>query len=406
MGVICNDNNIRKTEVSFRCYYNVKEKNEYIYLIKWNKEIKILNGNKKEKLCSPKTFGKTGLNSVDFIIEGKLTDMSFLFFMCQSLIKVEFISIDTSNVTDMSYMFQGCESLKKVEFISFDTYKVKNMEAMFLSCKELEYLDLSKFNTSNVTNMSFMFCGCVKLKEIKGINNFNTSKVIDMAQLFSSCKSLEYLDLSNFNTSNVTIMSCMFSGCPKLKEIKGINNFNISKVKSMIGMFNLCNSLEYLDLSNFDTSKVEKMDSIFRGCSNLKEIKGITNFIIPENTEFFGEKGIFQGCKELDYLYLSNGKIAIDLEKVKTKLNNSKENSIAIIFFITEQNIHYPVSCFESDIFTKIENKLLSEFPELKSKQFYYLASGSSVDKNATLKENKIKDGTTILVNFIDENID
>ena len=61
MGVICNDNNIRKTEVSFRCYYNVKEKNKYIYLIMWNKQIKILNGNKKEKLCSPKTFGKTGI---------------------------------------------------------------------------------------------------------------------------------------------------------------------------------------------------------------------------------------------------------------------------------------------------------------------------------------------------------
>ena len=353
MGVICNDNNIRKTEVSFRCYYNVKGINEDIWLLGEENEeiqkIKILNGNKKEELKFEKKFPKTGINSVDFVVEGKLTDMSYFFFLCKSLIKVEFISIDTSNVTNMSYMFQGCESLKKVEFFSFDTSKVKNMAAMFFLCKDLEYLDLSNFNTSDVTNMSWMFCGCVKLK-----------------------------------------------------EIKGINNFNIPTVKNMVGMFNLCDSLEYLDLSTFDTSKVEKMDSIFRGCSNLKEIKGITNFIIPENTEIFGEKGIFQGCKELDYLYLSNGKIAIDLEKVKTKLNNSKENSIAIIFFITEQNIHYPVSCFESDIFTKIENKLLSEFPELKSKQFYYLASGSSVDKNATLKENKIKDGTTILVNFID----
>ena len=48
----------------------------------------------------------------------------------------------------------------------------------------------------------------------------------------------------------------MFNECNKLKEIKGLNNLNTSNVTTMRGMFQLCNELEYLDLSNFDTSKL------------------------------------------------------------------------------------------------------------------------------------------------------
>ena len=39
---------------------------------------------------------------------------------------------------------------------------------------------------------------------------------------------------------------------------------------------------------------------------------------------------------------------------------------ISIMFFIPEQNIHYPIPCNESDTFSKIEIKLFEEFPELK----------------------------------------
>ena len=52
--------------------------------------------------------------------------------------------------------------------------------------------------------MGFMFNECHKLQEIKGINNFNTSKVINMSAMFQLCNELEYLNLSNFDTSNVT----------------------------------------------------------------------------------------------------------------------------------------------------------------------------------------------------------
>ena len=273
-----NDNN----QVSFRCFYDVKNKNEEMQIINYkcnnkiNEEIeskiKILNKNKKEEIIFTKKFNKIGINTIDFFIEGKLTNMNGIFCDCKSLIKIEFISIDTSKVKDMSYMFSGCNSL--------------------------EYLDLTNFDTSNVEYMEGMFCGCLQLKEIKGINNFNTSQIKNMSHMFFCCDSLEYLDLSSFDTSNAEDMNHMFQCCSKLKEIKGINNFNIK-----------------------------------RKCDTY---------------------GIFEGCHELDHSTKSDNQNSTE----KT------EKTIAIMFFIPDQNIHCPIPCNESDSFSKIENKLFEEFPE------------------------------------------
>ena len=59
-------------------------------------KIKILNNNKKKDLIYKKKFDKIGLNDVEFIIEGMLNNISFLFYDCSSLKKIEFISFETS----------------------------------------------------------------------------------------------------------------------------------------------------------------------------------------------------------------------------------------------------------------------------------------------------------------------
>ena len=98
--------------------------------------------------------------------------------------------------------------------------------------------------------MADMFAGCHNLKEIKGINRFNTTNVEDMSGLFQLCDNLEYIDLSNFITNNVKNMKYMFNKCHKLKDIKGINTFNTNNVEDMYAMFNECFELQYLDLYN------------------------------------------------------------------------------------------------------------------------------------------------------------
>ena len=259
-----------------KCSYDIKDYNE-TQIINFrgqkniNEEIeskvKIWNGEKAEKLIFKKKFDKLGINVVYFIIEEKLTNMSFLFNKCTSLKEVNFINVETNQVTNLSVLFQLCQ--------------------------ELEYVDLSSFNTSNVTHMGWIFYDCHKLKEIKGLNNFNTNNVKNMYGMFGGCNELEYLDLTNFDTSNVTDMAFMFDRCEKLKEIKGINTFITIKVVEMNSMFRNCNQLEYLDLSKLNTSNVTEIIYMFSGCHQLKEIKGINNF----NTEkVIKMDGLFQDC--------------------------------------------------------------------------------------------------------------
>ena len=217
--------------------------------------------------------------------------------------------------------------------------------------------------------------------------------------MFCGCHELEDLNLSNFDTSKVTDMSGMFSGCFKLKEIYGINNFNTSNVIDMFGMFCECKSLEYLDLTNFEVGDICSTQEMFNGCYKLKEIKGITNFKIHKFCTF---NDMFFNCGKLDYLIVSNGKILIDLEKYRKKFMQNYNTTISVMFFIPDKNIHYSIACNDSDFFSTIEKKLFAEFPELKSKNIFYIANGNVIDKSLTIKENKIKNSTSILLNYID----
>ena len=81
----------------------------------------------------------------------------------------------------MSWMFSECLSLIKIEFINIDTSQVNNMCGLFDQCYSLQCFDLSKFDSSKVENMRAMFNECYKLIEIKGINNFNTNKITNMS---------------------------------------------------------------------------------------------------------------------------------------------------------------------------------------------------------------------------------
>ena len=124
-----------------------------------------------------------------------------------------------------------------------------------------------------------------------------------MLSFFEKCYNIIYLDLSNFDSSKVTIMKWMFLQCSKLKEIKGINKLITNQVINMAGMFQACKELEYLDLSNFITSNVNDMSGMFHECYKLKEIKGIHNFNTNKVTNMYV---MFQHCRELKYLDLSN----------------------------------------------------------------------------------------------------
>ena len=102
-------NDYRK--ISIKCTYLVKDVDKEVQILnnsgkneinaEIEKKIKILNNNRKEKIALKKKFDKIGLNTVDFVIEGKLNNLCFMFKDCSALKNIEFIFFDTKKATHM-----------------------------------------------------------------------------------------------------------------------------------------------------------------------------------------------------------------------------------------------------------------------------------------------------------------
>ena len=130
------------------CTYDIKDTNlvqimNYRGISLINEEVKVKikilsDGDIFEPLIFQKQFNMLGMNTVIFVIEENLCDMSFL--------------------------FNKCSTLKKIEFFNFESIHPKKMLAMFQECHLLEYLDLSNLDTSNVIDACCVFNECHNLK--------------------------------------------------------------------------------------------------------------------------------------------------------------------------------------------------------------------------------------------------
>ncbi len=82
---------------------------------------------------------------------------------------------------------------------------------------------------------------------------------------------------------------------------------------------------------------------------------------------------------------------------------NSGEKIIGVFFTSTNQDIHRPIPCKNSDTFARIEEKIYNEYPKYKDYNTYLKVNGNIIKRFKTFDENKIKDGDTIIVNTYDE---
>ena len=222
-----------------------------------------------------------------------------LYYFFANLKKLETITgleyLNTEKVTNMSYMFFMCSSLTSLDVTHFNTAKVTDMSNMFWGCSSLTSLDVTHFNTANVTNMSLMFYSCSSLTSLY-LTNFNTANVTNMRSMFSSCSSLTSLDVTNFNTAEVTNMGYMFSWCSSLTSLY-LTNFNTEKVTNMESMFFFCQALTTIYASSkFVTTLVSNSSNMFNKCKKLKgEVEEWTNDKATDKTYAKIEGGYFSG---------------------------------------------------------------------------------------------------------------
>lgn len=298
--------------------YKLDDNNKDILLfsdsyIKYKKLfIAYINGKKYELTSNriKKDEFKISQNQIEIRVVISLNNMEEMFFECHSLISVNFINMDisevkslyrlfadcknlteikgidtfnTSNIEDLAYLFSGCTSLKYLpKTLNWDTRKVVRMNKLFSDCKSLiEIPDISKWNTGNVQNMSSLFENCESLTNIPKKNFWNTKNVKNMSHMFHNCEKLEELpNISCWNTSNVESLSNMFSYCKSLKTIPNISKWNTENVKTMNNLFLHCESVTHFpDISRWNTKKVENMNCMFDFCINAKYFPDITKLI-------------------------------------------------------------------------------------------------------------------------------
>ena len=104
---------------------------------------------------------------------------------------------------------------------------------------------------------------------------------------------------------------------------------------------------------------------------------------------------------------LDKNKNLQDQDKFKSQFNESSDNKgvnnekpFAINFISLDQKIHYPLSCKNSDLISRLEEELYSEYQEYKEYNTFLTVNGNLVKRFKTVGENKIKKGDAILVNI------
>ena len=130
--------------------------------------VSVVSGNSKLK-----TVFSYGSNSVN------LTNMSYGFYGCSSLIEIPLLPLTVSNT---SYMFYGA-SLFNQDISGWTTSAITNMSYMFYGAS-LFNQDISYWDTSLVQNMSGMFENGTNFN--KNLGSWSTGAVTNMSNMFNN----------------------------------------------------------------------------------------------------------------------------------------------------------------------------------------------------------------------------
>ena len=337
--------------------------------------------------CCVMFYGLSNITKIIFTnFNSSISDMSGMFYNCNSLISLDFNIFNTSSATNMFSMFHSCRSLISLNLNNYDTSLVTNMASMFEECTSLQSLYIDNFNTKRVLTFFNMFYNCRKLISLN-LKNFDTSSVTHIGCKFYDCRELASLNVQNFNTSSNKFIDDMFYSCRKLKSLN-LTNFNTSLVEKMNDAFSYCYELEYLDLSNFDTSKVTRMDMMFEESKSLKYLN-LKNF---DTSKVERMEYMFSGCKSLISENISNfdtsrvtnmfemftnceSLISLDLRKFNT---SSIENATNI-FSGCNQALKY---CINEDMATQMQSELTGFINNCSDNCFALTQSQLIVKKN------------------------
>ena len=133
-----------------------------------------------------------------------------------------------------------------------------------------------------------------------------------------------------------------------------------------------------------------------------KDIEKLNQKIIKEKKE---KEDL---SKELNILKEKTKNISASINEKEKEINfvrsslpfqiKEGEKLMCVVFLTTDQQIHYPMICKNTQIFNTLENLLYEKFDKYKETKHYFLCNGIKINESKTLEENNIKDGSVILL--------
>ena len=178
------------------------------------------------------------------------------------------------------------------------------------------------------------------------------------------------------------------------------NNLNIDVKKTK----------EYLDLQE----KNDKLNS---------QIESLNNKYNELNQKYENAKKTINDLNKKLFNYNQNNEKIIGLQRLidiknqeinqlNSRINNNSsgmifmpgDRIISIVFISGNQKIQYYNRAYkDTEIFSRVEEKLYNEYPEFKDKDTYLMVRGNKIKRFKTLKENNIKDGDIIQVHIYND---
>jgi len=83
---------------------------------------------------------------------------------------------------------------------------------------------------------------------------------------------------------------------------------------------------------------------------------------------------------------------------LREDLKNILNEIMSVNFSSIDEKINYSIPCIGSNIFIEIEEKLYKKYPEYCDSNNVFLYKGNNILKYKTLSENKIENGSQILL--------
>ena len=340
------------------------------------------------------------------------------------------------------FNFIGCKNGHIINDISFSDYrnyqKIDESKIICNSCNILNKAATTDNKFYICLNCKKYFCPICKSKDNKshGIIDYDNKNYICLIhnEKFSSfCKNCKInlcieCEATHFDKANVFYFNNILPNNEKYKK-------NLTELKIKIDLFKekmneirktfdkiIINLETYYEINNNLFKNYENKNRNYQLLYNINILEQFNNYVINDiNTvikkhdffeiinnsiNFLNMFGIKFNGKNIQPIINHEKKEDIIIKNEDIIMTRSKSHDIredeklmCVCFMMEGENeIHCPIICKKKQIFNILEDKLYDKYPECRQTENYFICNGNVINKDKTMEENNIQNGSIIIM--------